>query len=67
MSWDGCRYWFLVGYEHYQTRGPLAQLPPDFQQDKRAGLWTAGKDAARKRIPRDEAWRRFRAREEAVV
>ncbi len=65
MSWDGCKYWFLVGYEHYQNLGPLCKSP--WNNDKRAGLWTAGKDAARKRIPRDEAWRRFRAREEDVT
>lgn len=67
MSWDGARYWFHVGYEHYQARGPLAVCPVEFQADKRSGLWTAGKDAARRHIPRAEAWARFRAREEMVT
>ena len=65
MSWDGCRYWFMVGYEDYQCKGPLCQAP--FQADKRAGLWVAGKDAARKRIPRAEAWAMYRKREERVA
>lgn len=67
MSWDGCRYWFGVGYRDYLEKGP--ETPPPFPSDRRCGLWVAGKDAARKHplMSCDEAWRRFRAREEAVL
>lgn len=66
MSWDGCRYWFMAGYRAYQDRGPEAH--PPYPNDRRCGLWVAGKDAARKHplMPTDEAWRRFRQREELI-
>ncbi|MDE2105363.1 MAG: hypothetical protein KGL39_49510 [Patescibacteria group bacterium] len=67
MSWDVAKSCFLAGYENYQTHGPNCQSPWQSPGDKRCGLWVAGKDAARKRLTREEGWRRFRDRERLVA
>lgn len=67
MSWDVARSAFRTGYDAYQGAGPSAICPWRGTGDKRIGLWTAGKDAARRRRSLDEAWDAFRAREEAVM
>jgi hypothetical protein len=67
MSWDVARRAFLTGYESYQGSGPEARCPWTLRGDKRIGLWTAGKDAARRRVSREQSWRAFREREEAVT
>ncbi len=65
MAWEAAERAFRAGYEAYQSRGNC-QAPWQGNGDKRIGLWTAGKDAARKRIPRDKAWQAFVEREKAV-
>ena len=67
MAWDAARRAFLAGYDAFQATGPLTKGPWGQPNDKRCGLWTAGKDAARKRIPREKAWKAFRDREEGVM
>ncbi len=67
IAWDVARQSLLAGYEAYQGSGPAAVCPWRGRGDKRIGLWTAGKDAARKRTPREKAWGAFRAREMAVM
>jgi len=65
MAWEAAERAFRAGYETYQVKGN-AQCPWAGNHDKRIGLWTAGKDAARKRIPVREAWQTFVEREKAV-
>lgn len=67
MSWEAAERAFRTGYEHFQTRGPMARSPWIGTGDKRNGLFTAGKDAARRRVPVEKAWSAFRDREEAVM
>ena len=67
MAWDVARQAFRAGYEAYAGSGPRAICPFRTPGDKRIGLWTAGKDAARRRLPLERAWCAFRAREEAVL
>ena len=66
MAWEAAQRAFRTGYESYQVRGN-AQCPWQGNGDKRIGLWTAGKDAARKRIPLERAWNAFVEREKAVM
>lgn len=66
MAWDAAERAFRTGYEAYQVRGNT-QCPWQMPGDKRCGLWTAGKDAARKRLSFKEAWGAFVARERAVM
>lgn len=65
MAWEVARQVFLQGYDSYQMKGPATRCP--YGTEKRNGLFVAGKDAARNRIPRNEAWERFRQREERVM
>ena len=67
MSWEAAERAFRTGYESYQARGPLHQCPWSGNYDKRIGLWTAGKDAARKQIPVKRAWDAFVEREKSVM
>lgn len=67
MAWEVAQRVFLEGYDSYQVRGPRCRCPFTRPGDKRNGLFVGGKDAARKRIPRDKAWTAFRQREEAVM
>ena len=67
MAWEVARRAFLTGYDAYQGAGPACVCPWRGAGDKRIGLWTAGKDAARRRVPREKAWTAFRDREEAVM
>jgi hypothetical protein len=67
MAWEAARRAFLRGYDDYQIRGGQCQSPWQQPGDKRCGLWTAGKDAARRRVPRSDAWDAFREREMAVI
>lgn len=67
MAWEAAQRAFRTGYEHYQARGPHCQSPWQMPGDRRCGLWTAGKDAARKRVPLTEAWEAFVDRERAVM
>ncbi len=55
---------FRQGYDAYQARGLKAVCP--YPQDEKVGIWTAGKDAARRRAPAAEAWKDFLAREKRV-
>jgi hypothetical protein len=66
MAWEAAERAFRSGYETYQTRGNTQCPWPTGNGDKRIGLWTAGKDAARKRISLGEAWEAFVSREKAV-
>ena len=66
MAWEAAERAFRAGYEAYQARGN-AQCPWQGNGDKRIGLWTAGKDAARKRIALQKAWSAFVERERAVM
>lgn len=66
MAWEAAERAFRAGYEAYQSRGN-AQCPFQGNGDKRIGLWTAGKDAARKRQPLRDAWQAFVNRERAVM
>lgn len=67
MAWEAAERAFRAGYECYQARGPLTQPPWGQSGDKRHGLWVAGKDAARKKIPFGKAWKAFVEREKAVM
>ena len=67
MSWDVARHVYRQGFYAYQGAGPAAICPYRGPGDKRIGLWTAGKDAARRRESVEPAWARFRKREEAVL
>ncbi|MGH9588302.1 MAG: hypothetical protein ACRD3F_15235 [Acidobacteriaceae bacterium] len=67
MAWDAARRAFMAGYESYQARGPMQHAPWHERGDKRCGLWTAGRDAAKKRVPREHGWEAFRKREEEVM
>ena len=67
LAWEAARRAFLAGYDAYQLQGGRCQSPWQMPGDKRCGLWTAGKDAARRRVPRGKAWDAFRAREEEVM
>jgi hypothetical protein len=66
MSWEAAERAFRAGFEAYQTRGN-SQCPWQGNGDKRIGLWTAGKDAARKRVRLSDAWGAFVNRERAVI
>lgn len=66
MAWEAAERAFRNGYETYQVRGN-SQCPHQGNGDKRIGLWTAGKDAARRRIPLKDAWSAFVERERAVM
>jgi hypothetical protein len=66
MAWEAAERAFRAGYETYQVRGN-SQCPWQGNGDKRIGLWTAGKDAARKHISFKDAWDAFVEREKAVM
>ena len=66
MSWEAAERAFRAGFEAYQTRGN-SQCLWQGNGDKRIGLWTAGKDAARRSVPLQKAWRAFVEREKAVM
>lgn len=66
IAWEAAERAFRTGYEAYQARGNI-QCPWQGNGDKRIGLWTAGKDAARKRIRLQDAWGAFVEREKAVM
>lgn len=66
MDWSAARRAFIAGYDAYQVLGPRCRCPYTGRDNKCVGLYVAGKDAARNRVPRDKAWRFFRKREERV-
>ncbi len=67
MAWEAAQRAFRTGYEQYQALGPESKCPWHGNHNKSIGLWTAGKDAARRRIPLQKAWAAFVDRERAVM
>jgi hypothetical protein len=67
MAWEAAERAFRAGYEAYQATGPESKCPWQGNYNKSIGLWTAGKDAARRRISLRQAWVAFVERERAVM